>query len=269
MHCYRSSLIFAVLLHLGLLLLVVFSPSIPTRPNHPLIAKTVPIHALTLNATEVAAAVAKIERDKKSEQHKAQQALQRLKKQVQESERHKQKITAEITRQRKQQQALKLSLAEQQKQLALSKQKTQKELKKLQQQKVAALEKQHAEKVTIEAEKKKQAQAEAKARAEVHARENKVVNRYKAMIVQAIAEHWLVPPQVERQMTCVVRARLAPDGTVLSVVIVQKSGSDALDRSARAAVYKASPLPVPMESKLFERFRDLQLTVRPEGIIRV
>jgi colicin import membrane protein len=39
-----------------------------------------------------------------------------------------------------------------------------------------------------------------------------------------------------------------------------------LDRSARAAVFKASPLPVPKEPDAFEAFRQFILKVKPELI---
>lgn len=92
------------------------------------------------------------------------------------------------------------------------------------------------------------------------------IDKYKALIIQAISQQWIVPQSVQDNETGKLLVTLAPGGMVLSVQIVQSSGDAALDRSARAAVFKASPLPVPDDSALFENFRQLNLTVAPQGI---
>ncbi|MCR9191846.1 MAG: cell envelope integrity protein TolA [Gammaproteobacteria bacterium] len=92
------------------------------------------------------------------------------------------------------------------------------------------------------------------------------VNKYKALIVRAISQHWILPEHVDRALFSKFRIRLAPNGTVLSVTLIRSSGDPVLDRSARAAIYKASPLPVPTEQAMFDLFRDISLTVRPESV---
>ena len=93
------------------------------------------------------------------------------------------------------------------------------------------------------------------------------VNKYKALILQAISERWLVPPNVDKQLYTLLLIRLAPGGSVLDVQITRSSGVLALDRSARDAVYKASPLPVPDESSSFDQFRQFVLKVKPEDLV--
>lgn len=93
------------------------------------------------------------------------------------------------------------------------------------------------------------------------------VNKYKALILQAISEHWLVPLQVNKKQSCTLMIRLAPGGMVLDVQVIKTSGDVALDRSARAAVIKASPLPVPSESDSFAVFKQFILKVKPENIL--
>jgi colicin import membrane protein len=61
--------------------------------------------------------------------------------------------------------------------------------------------------------------------------------------------------------------RLAPGGEVLQVSITKTSGDPSLDSSARAAVLKASPLPVPNDPALFAAFRQFALKVKPENIL--
>ena len=94
-----------------------------------------------------------------------------------------------------------------------------------------------------------------------------VVDKYKALIIQAISEKWLVPPQSNKKLSSELLIRLAPGGMVLSVDVTKSSGDPALDSSARAAVLKASPLPVPNDTGAFEPFRQFVLKVKPENVI--
>lgn len=94
-----------------------------------------------------------------------------------------------------------------------------------------------------------------------------IVNKYQALIQQAISEHWIIPSQSNKKLYSILLIRLAPGGAVLDVQITRSSGDPALDNSARAAVFKASPLPVPSDPKAFEAFREFNLKARPENII--
>lgn len=93
------------------------------------------------------------------------------------------------------------------------------------------------------------------------------VNKYKALILQSISEHWVVPTQANRKLTCELMIRVAPGGTVLDVQVTKSSGDVSLDRSAKAAVLKSSPLPVPKEGSAFEPFRQFALKVKPENVL--
>lgn len=94
-----------------------------------------------------------------------------------------------------------------------------------------------------------------------------VVDKYKALILQAISQNWLVPSTVDKKLSAELLIHLAPGGTVLDVQVIKSSGDESLDRSAQAAVFKASPLPVPRESDAFESFRQFVLKVKPENIL--
>lgn len=121
------------------------------------------------------------------------------------------------------------------------------------------------------AEQAKQQAAEAAAQ---QARQNAVnqarvageVDKYKAMIVNAIGRQWILPDNANRGLSSQFRIRLAPDGAVLEVSLIRSSGDAILDRSAQTAIYKASPLPVPTDPTTFDLFRDISLTVRPENV---
>lgn len=92
-------------------------------------------------------------------------------------------------------------------------------------------------------------------------------DKYRHLILQAIAQQWIIPPEMNKHLETKLAVHLAPGGMVLEVSIVKSSGNLVLDRSAQTAVYKASPLPVPKNRGLFHTFRQINLTVRPEGVI--
>lgn len=93
-----------------------------------------------------------------------------------------------------------------------------------------------------------------------------IVDKYRALIVQAIGQQWVVPDHVNKRLSCELLIRLSPGGTVLAVQVTKSSGDDSLDRSARSAVFRASPLPVPSDIISFEPFRQFVLKVKPENI---
>lgn len=92
------------------------------------------------------------------------------------------------------------------------------------------------------------------------------VDKYKAMIVNAIGRHWILPENIDNGLSSQFRIRLAPDGAVIDVTLTRSSGDPILDRSAQTAIFKASPLPVPSDPETFNLFRDISLTVRPENV---
>ncbi|KTC93716.1 cell envelope integrity protein TolA [Legionella drozanskii] len=124
-------------------------------------------------------------------------------------------------------------------------------------------------KAEAEVEKKRQAaalQQQAVADAAKKAQLAGEVDKYKAMIVNAISRQWILPENVDSRLSSQFRIRLAPDGAVLEVSLMRSSGDAVLDRSAQTAIFKASPLPVPSDPDTFNLFRDISLTVRPENV---
>jgi TonB family protein len=108
---------------------------------------------------------------------------------------------------------------------------------------------------------------EIKLRGKLSRQSQGVIDKYKALIIQTIGEHWRVPLQANKSLTSELMIRLGPGGTVLDVSITKSSGDPSLDSSARAAVMKASPLPVPTDPKEFEPFRQFVLKVKPENVL--
>lgn len=93
------------------------------------------------------------------------------------------------------------------------------------------------------------------------------VNKYKALIIQSISENWIIPTQSDRKLSSELLIRLSPGGTVLDVQVTHSSGDPALDSSARAAVLKSSPLPVPHNPEAFQAFKRFVLKVKPENVL--
>lgn len=141
------------------------------------------------------------------------------------------------------------------------------ELKKKQAEEQAKEAKMRAEKAEAAlAEQRKAASAQAAQTAAQKAKIAGEVDKYKALIVNAISQRWILPENVDSKLSSQFRIRLAPDGGVLEVSLMRSSGDPVLDRSAQTAIYKASPLPVPSDPVTFDLFRDISLTVRPENV---
>ncbi|MCG6860421.1 MAG: cell envelope integrity protein TolA, partial [Chromatiaceae bacterium] len=94
--------------------------------------------------------------------------------------------------------------------------------------------------------------------------ESSALDSYVAAIDERIRQVWVRQRGMGRELSCLVEARLIPGGEVTpgSVRVIHSSGNPAFDRSVVAALYKASPLPVP-SGRLFEQFRDLRFKFSP------
>lgn len=180
-------------------------------------------------------------------------------KQLAAEKRHLQELAEQKKQQEKHLADLKQQQAQLQKQQQLEKQRLADALQKQKQEDAAKAQRELAAK---ESQRKAQLAAEQQQRA---AQMSGEVNKYKALIIQAISQHWILPEHVDRQLFSQFRIQLAPGGRVLSVSLIRSSGDPVLDRSAQAAIYKASPLPVPSDAEMFNLFRDISLTVRPES----
>jgi colicin import membrane protein len=142
------------------------------------------------------------------------------------------------------------------------------QLKKKQNEELARETEARALKAKAELAQKQQAAAAAQQAAldsQKTARMSGEVDKYKAMIINAISQQWILPENVNSSLSSQFRIRLAPNGVVLDVNLTRSSGDAILDRSAQSAIFKASPLPVPTDPDTFNIFRDISLTVRPES----
>jgi len=85
---------------------------------------------------------------------------------------------------------------------------------------------------------------------------------YQFAIMQQLQRNWIEPATAVAGIECVVNVRQLPSGEVVGVTLGSCNGDDSVRRSIEAAVYKASPLPLPSNPSLFDR--NLTITFRPE-----
>ena len=64
-------------------------------------------------------------------------------------------------------------------------------------------------------------------------------------------------------LSCKILIRMIEGGEVIESNIVESSGDATFDQRAEKAVRRASPLPVPTESRLFNKMRSIRITFEP------
>jgi colicin import membrane protein len=84
-------------------------------------------------------------------------------------------------------------------------------------------------------------------KAEIGSDVNKRIQQITASIGQKVNGKWVRPRGTYKNLSCVVQICLTSVGTVGEAKIVKSSNNQTFDNSALAAVYKASPLPVPQD----------------------
>jgi TolA protein len=91
-----------------------------------------------------------------------------------------------------------------------------------------------------------------------------VAEKWAPAIQERIRQFWIHPAGSWNNYSTVVNVQLEPGGRVApgKVSVVTSSGNAAFDQSVVAAVYDASPLPVP-DGRAFAPFRDFDLVLRP------
>lgn len=254
---YKLSVILSVSFHV--LIFIVLLVHFATFTHQPTVQPdTNIIKAVAVNPNHVQSQLDRLKLEQQEQQKAQQKALQAkeqasklatqktdqeklLQEQVQEE-----KMQQEVQQEQQKQEKLKQEKLKQQKQKQLAEQ-----LKNQQQQ-----------------ELQKQIEQEQHQLADASAKQNQSeIDKYRALIVQAIQQNWIVPDSIDQSLSCELSIQVGPGGAVLSVQIARSSGNAGLDNSAKTAVLRASPLPVPEDPTLFDQFRQLRLTVKPENII--
>ena len=88
---------------------------------------------------------------------------------------------------------------------------------------------------------------------------------YQFAIAQDVRQSWAVPASAGPETKCTVRLTQLPGGEVVGINSISCNSDDAaVERSVRAAIEKASPLPKPSNPDLFDRNLTLNLTLERE-----
>jgi colicin import membrane protein len=263
---YRVPLGISITLHvLFFLVLMVKLPKTKTYGMSPTSHKVNIIKAVAVNQNRVNEQINAVKRQEQQKRARELARLNRLKQQALAAKHRRIEEQRRLAKLQAEQLRLKQALIARAKMLAL-KRKQQKiaQQKAIEQRsKALATKQKQLQQQLIQQQIYQEQQQFAKARA---AQMQKILDEYKAQIVQAIQQQWIVPTGVNKSLSCVLLIHLAPSGVVLSVQTLRSSGDAVLDRSARVAVFKASPLPAPKDPAVFDKFRELRLTVRPEHI---
>ncbi len=111
---------------------------------------------------------------------------------------------------------------------------------------------------------RKAAESALKKQMELENRAQKAVASYRDVIRQKIQRSWLKPATSAVGLSCKIRVKLIPGGSVMDARVVKSSGDARFDRSVEVAVLKASPLPIPEDAALFSYFRTLDLNFNPK-----
>ena len=282
---YRRPILIVVLLHVLLFCVLVFSLAPTAFRMPPSSAPMRTIHATAVSQADVQMQINTIqqqEHEKQEEVQAAEKKIKEAKAQAAEKKLMEARIAANaklkveaVAHAQAVAKTKKLELAEAQatakKLKAVKQKKLLMEQKKLQQaliqQQIASEQKNiSALQAQAKAQAEAKAQAQAAAKAESLAQQG-AIDKYKAEILSAIQSNWRIS-QVNSKLKCVYSVQLAPDGTVLSLKLVQSSGDAGLDQSAQQAITLSSPLPVPNNPGLFNHFRQLVLTLSPQGFLQ-
>ena len=228
-------------------------------------------------ARKKAEAKKQVEARKKAEAEKQRKAEEKKKAEAKKQAEAKKKAEADAKRK-----ADEKKKAEAKKQAEAKKKAEAEAKRKAEEKKKAEAKKQAEAKKKAEAEKQRKAKEEAQRKAAEKEMQDRLaaeqehlatqrrsamqrmIDEYVLYIQEKVQRSWIRPPSSGGELSCTVEVRLIPSGEVIDAQIVRSSGNAAFDRSVEAAVFKASPLPVPPDPDVMEQFRTLRFEFKPE-----
>ena len=252
------AVIYAVLMHIGLLLLLVFSLDWTPKSVKP--GTTRPIQAELVDMSKIR----EIEAQKQAEQQRIEAEQRQLELEKQRKAEQEAKSKAEAERKRKAEQEAK-SKAE-----AERKRKAEQEAKsKAEAERKRKAEQEAKRKAEAEAEAARQREAEQALQAQLaeeaaQARAQSALSEFIPYIQEKVQNNWLRPLGSPPGLSCVIQVTLIPGGEVVGTRVVRSSGNALFDESVERAVKKASPLPLPADAALFKYFREINFNFVPD-----
>jgi len=100
---------------------------------------------------------------------------------------------------------------------------------------------------------------------QAQARAQSELSKYIPYIQEKIQRNWNRPTGSPKGMSCLILVKLIPGGEVVDARVVRSSGDSLFDRSVETAVLKASPLPLPEDAALFKYFREINFNFNPDN----
>ena len=269
-----KSLFFSILLHIILGILLIFSFKFETKPvaiNKP---TTNIIKAISVDKKQVDLELKRlqqIDENKKSKEIKRQKELEKKaeaakKKRIAEENKLKKiKKKKEEEKKKRKSEENKLKKLEKERKKLEKKQKEEKQKAEAAERKRKEEEKQKAEaaeRKRKEEEKQKALQEELEA--EQLEYDKSEILKYTSRITSSI-ENRFNRTNLKEGLSCKILIRMNEDGKVIESTIVETSGNGLFDQRAEKAVYSASPLPVPSDRKLFNKYmrRGIKITFEP------
>jgi len=262
-------------LHVLIGIFLVFSLEWTHRPSAP--PKVNVVQATVVDESKVAAEIQKL-KDEEAARNRADSARQKkLREDAAAAERRRKQEEKRLAELEKQKAETQRKVEEERQRLKVEQERTKAEAarareleakKKAEAERLAAIKKEKAEEARKQAEQQLQEQLAAEQKAIEAERTRQVqgeVDRYIEIIKQHVQRRWIEPPNVSEGLSCKVQVRLGAGGIVLSARISASSGDPIFDRSVETAVMKASPLPLPRDPALLDKFRDLEFLFNPKG----
>nr|VFJ59918.1 MAG: colicin import membrane protein [Candidatus Kentron sp. FW]VFJ66340.1 MAG: colicin import membrane protein [Candidatus Kentron sp. FW] len=254
-----NALFFAIVVHVVfvLVLLVSLDWSSEPAPVKPKRQEVESIQAVVVDEVKVQTELAKI-KEQERKAHQAEEArLRRLEQKARAAERRRKEEERKLV-------AAKKKFKEEQERQRRKQAKEEKARKEAARKRKAEEKREAAEKVAREKKEEERKRGEAKQALErkltaekaERQRQQRLRDRYRmqyvADIKSAVERKWIRVGNT-KGLRCKLKVVQIPTGEVVDVSIIKSSGNTAFDRSAVAAVFKASPLPRPRDASVFDR----------------
>lgn len=259
-----SVLVWAVIIHVLAFIAIGVSFK-SSEPKISSIKQQKVITAVAIDESKINAEINKLKKAEKRKQRNQKRLQDKATKAKKDRKKEERKLRAIKKKQKEQERINKNKRIKDKKRLTELKKKekeTQDKLNKLEikrQEKQAQLEQEEKDRQEKIAEKKRTSERKKR---EVH--ENAEIKKYENLINGKVSRNWVYLDSYGKGLVCVIQIKLLPSGDVLSANVIQSSGNIAFDRSAEIAAMKASPVPVPKNTDLFQReFRIVNLKFNP------
>jgi len=277
-----SSIIIALIVHVGVFVLLIFGLQVTSRPNAGMVDPIKIVQAEVLDGAAIEAEKKRI----RQEQAELERQRRELALKKQREKERQQRLALEAKQREEQKRQAEIKKAQRQKKLAeqariaAEKAKKQAEIQAEQERKRAE---ENARKLA-EALKKQEQDAEQKRLDAILAEEeaqmrtaeeqfqkaarqrqlNTMLSQYIGAISNKIQSRWRKPAVVENQnVYCIVYVEQALGGYIQTVDVRKCVGGDEqLRKSVEEAVWKSDPLPSPPDAELFQR--ELKITFEPK-----